>query len=641
MVNSNKVTVALAGRSKSANKNSCQSYFADDTKRIKNKDNGKNGRNFMPPRFMNALLLVILCVVLKNEYTYENEAELRTDASRQLSEMRSYSKGPKNKKCTGNDRYDFPDEQFNNMRQGGMGPRGRDPRSQMSHHDGWDGERGPHNPGNRDMNMGMQRDAEHSRRRNRNRGDVDEEMDMERGDRRRNRNRGEMDEEMERNNRRRRGKGRDMDREDGGDMDEEGREMVRGRDRDEMVRGRDRDEMGRGRERDEMVRGRDRDEMVRGRERDEMGRGRERDEMGRGRDRDEMLRGRERDEMGRGRDRDEMLRGRDRDEMVRGRDRDEMVRGRDRDEMLRGKDRDEMLRGRDRDEMLRGRDRDEMFRGRDRDDMGRRRDRGEKGRGREKGKEEMDDENGENPEMHRELGREVGKIMGRADIEREMERKRRGKGRDMDEEEDRDKRRGKGRDMDEEEDKDRRRGKGRDMDMQNGTNKTPNANKDMPPGSDVKGLDTTNIADIKFHVTEAEIAQMIDKLEDYVKFDDMFLLFNLVNNNEKIKYIKMQLGAARLCETLAQTYKIPHYYKTRQWTKAYQGMSDQLLRNEKNAYNKLCTFLQSGNSSHIAFIEFLNELIGIWTGFTKEMEKHWKEYLTSKFNTYWETTAKS
>ncbi|GAB65092.1 phist protein [Plasmodium cynomolgi strain B] len=527
---------------------------------------------------MNALLLVILCVVLKNEYTYENEAELRTNASRQLSEMRGYPNESRNRKPTRNERYDFPDEQFNRMHEGGMPPRGREPRGQMSPHEEWDVERGSQSGRNREMDMGMQRDMEHDRRRGRNRDDADEEMDMERGDRRRrnrnrdegdeemdmergdrrrnrnrdegdeemdmergdrrrNRNRGGMDEEMERDNRRRRGKGRDMDREDSGDMDEEGREMFRGRGRDEMFRGRDRDEMGRRR---------------------------------------------------------------------------------------------------------------------DRDEMGRRRDRDERGRGRERGREEMNEENEEDPEMRRELGREVGRIMSRGSIDREMERKRRGKGRDMDEEEDRDRRRGKGRDMDEEEDRDRRRGKGKDMneeedkdkkkgkgkdmDMENDMNKKPNENKDMPANTDGKGLDLSNIADIKFHVTEAEIAQMIDKLKDYVKFDEMFLLFNFVNNNEKIKYVKMQLGVVKLCETLAQTYKIPHYYKTRQWSKSYQGMSDQLLHNERKAYNKLCTFLQNGNSSHIAFIEFLNELIGIWTSFTKEMEKYWKEYLTNKFKLYWETT---
>lgn len=402
MVNSNKTTLALAGKSKSANKNNSQSYLADDSDRLKNKSNGKNGRNFGAPRFMNAVLLVILYVVLKNEYTYENEAELMTSGPRQLSEMKYFSKGSKSKKSSRNDRSEYPDEQFNNARDGGHS-RGRDPRGQMPPNEEWDGERGPSNSRNRDMNAGMQRDGEHDRRRGRNRGgDPEEEMEMERGDRRRGRNR-DADEEEDRD--RRRGKGRDTDMERDGDRD-----------------------------------------MERGRK------------------------------------------------------------------------------------------------------------------------------------------------------------------------------------------------KGPNADMENAMNKGPNANKNTPPGAEAKPVDTTNLADMKFNVTEAEIAQMIDKLEDYVKFDDMFLLFNYVNNNEKMKYIRMQLGVVRLCESLAQSYKIPHYYKTRQWSKSYQGMSDQLLHNERKAYNKLCTFLQNGNSSHIAFVEFLNELIGIWTSFTKEMEKYWKEYLSNKLKVYWETT---
>ncbi|CAG9479617.1 unnamed protein product [Plasmodium vivax] len=552
MVNSNKTTLALAGKSKSANKNNSQSYLADDSDRLKNKSNGKNGRNFGAPRFMNAVLLVILYVVLKNEYTYENEAELMTSGPRQLSEMKYFSKGSKSKKSSRNDRSEYPDEQFNNARDGGHS-RGRDPRGQMPPNEEWDGERGPSNSRNRDMNAGMQRDGEHDRRRGRNRGG-DPEEEMERGDRRRGRNRGgDADEEMEmERGDRRRGRNR------GGDPEEE---MERG----DRRRGRNR--------------GGDADEEM------EMERGDRRRGRNRGGDPEEEM------EMERG------DRRRDRGNM----ERDGRRRGRNR-----GGDPEEEM---------------EM-------------ERGDRRRGRNRG--------------------------GDADEEMEMERgdRRRGRNRDADEEEDRDRRRGKGRDTDMERDGDRRRGKGRDTDMErdgdrdmekgrkkgpnadmeNAMNKGPNANKNTPPGAEAKPVDTTNLADMKFNVTEAEIAQMIDKLEDYVKFDDMFLLFNYVNNNEKMKYIRMQLGVVRLCESLAQSYKIPHYYKTRQWSKSYQGMSDQLLHNERKAYNKLCTFLQNGNSSHIAFVEFLNELIGIWTSFTKEMEKYWKEYLSNKLKVYWETT---
>ncbi|CAA9990282.1 Plasmodium exported protein, unknown function [Plasmodium knowlesi strain H] len=597
MLNANDTTVALGGKTKCTSKNNSQCYFPDDAHSTNNKCSGKNGRNIMPPRFMNALLLVILCVVLKNEYTCSNEDELRTNTSRQLSEMKDYSRGPKNNICTRNGRYSSPDEQFNNMREGGMPPCGRESRIQMSPHEEWNEERGPHNPRNRDMNIGMQRNMERGdRRRNRYRDDSDEEVDMERGDRRRNRNRDDSDEDMdmERDNRRRRVRGRQTDQEDGGYMYEKEREMGRRRDGDEMDRRRYRDEMDRRRDRDEMVRRRDRDEMGRRRDGDEMDRRRERDEM---------------------------VRRRDRDEMDRRRDRDEMGRRKDGDEMGRRKDGDEMDRRRDGGEMGRRRDRDEMDRRRDGDEMGRRRDRDEMGRGKEKGREEMDDENEEQPEMRVVLGREVGRILPRGDMNAEMERRRRGKGRDMDEEEN----------------KDKTRGKGKDMDMENHMNKKPNTNKNMPPASDIKGLDTSNTVDVNFHVTEADIAQMIDKLEDYVKVDDMFLLFNLVNNNEKNKYIKMQLGVIKLGEVLAQYYKTPEHYKTRQWAKSYQGMTEQLLHNERKSYNKLCTFLQNGNTSHVAFVEFLNELVGIWTSFTKEMEKYWKNYLSSKLKLYWET----
>ncbi|KJP89498.1 hypothetical protein AK88_00707 [Plasmodium fragile] len=559
MLNSHKKTVALAGKSKYTYKNNSQSYVPDDTKRIRNKCNGNNGRNFMPSRVMSALLLIILCAVLKNECTYANEAALRRNASRQLSEMKDYSKGYKDNKCKRNDRYCFPDEQFHNMREDGMAHRGRESRIKMSSHEEWDGERGLHHPRNRDMNMGMHRDVEHDRRRSRYRDDVDEEMDMERADRRRNRNRGEMDEEMERYNRRRRDKGRDMNRDDGDYMYERGREMYLGRDIDEMGRRRYREEM---------------DTRTR---RDAMGPGRDRDEIGRGRDRDDMGPGRDRYEMGPGRDREEIGRGRDRDEMGPGRDRYEMGPGRHRDDM---------------------------------------------GPGRENARQELDHGNKQEPEMPVKLGREVGRILPRGDMALELERRRKGTGGDMDEEVDRD---------------EGKREKEKSTDVESGMNKRPSENKNMPPVSDVKELDTTNSTDINFHVTESEIAQMIDELQDYVKVDDMFLLFNFVNNNEKNKYIKMQLGVVRMCETLAQYYKIPHHYKTRQWAKSYHGMTEQLLHNEKKSYNKLCTFVQNGNSSHVAFVEFLNELVGIWTSCTKEMEKYWKSYLTNKFKVYWET----
>ncbi|ANQ06857.1 Uncharacterized protein PCOAH_00009970 [Plasmodium coatneyi] len=649
MLNSNKTTVALGGKSECANKNNSQCYFPDDTDSMRNKCNGQNGRNFMPPRFMNALLLVILCVVLKNEYTYENEAELRTNASRQLCEMNGYSKGPRNNICTRNDGYDFPGEHFNNMHEVGMAPHGWDPRIQMSPHEEWNGERGPHDPRNRDMNMGMRRDMERgNRRRYRNRDDSDDEI--ERGNRRRYRNRDDSDDEMERGNRRRRVRGRHMDREDGGYMYENGRGIGRGRDRDEMSREGDRDRMSREGDRDRMSREGDRDRMSREGDRDRMSREGDRDEMERRRDRDEMGRRRDRDEMGRRRDRDEMGRRRDRDEMGRRRDRDEMGRGRGRE---RGKEKmdDENVEQQEmpvklgwevgrilpRGDMNIGMDRNKRKgKGRDTDEE---EDKNKK-RGKGRDTDEEEDRNkrkGKGRDTDEEEDRNKRKGKGKDTDEEEDRNKRKGKGKDTDEEEDRNKRRGKGKDMNEEEDKNKRKEKGKDMDMENGMNKKPNANKNMPPVSDIKALETSNTVDVNFHVTESDIAQMIDKLEDYVKVDDMFLLFNLVNNNEKNKYIKMQLGVIKLCEVLAQYYKTPQHYKTRQWAKSYQGMTEQLLHNERKSYNKLCTFLQNGNSSHVAFVEFLNELVGIWTSFTKEMEKYWKNYLSSKLKLYWET----
>ncbi|GAW79603.1 Phist protein [Plasmodium gonderi] len=577
MVNSNE-TCMLTRKFTFDNKVDSQNNFANSLNGVENEPKRKDDKKFKSLRSTHVFLLAILFVLFQNGYTYENGVQGRNEGSRQLGYSKFFKEGDKDNNNVKTDRTDDPDEGEKRR------SHHRGSRNQMRHREEYTRDMDSYDPANRGASASMQRDIENSRRRNRNR-DMEMDMDEEKGARRRNRNR-DMEMDMDEEKDRRRNRNRDMEM----DMDEEKGARRRNRDRD-MERDMDEEKGGRRRNRDRDME-RDMDE--------------EKGARRRNRDRD-MERDMDEEKGGRRRNRDRDME----------RDMDE-EKGRRRNRNRGGIDGDVD---------------------------------GEDGRGMDQDRRKNKNREMNMEEMPRELGREVGRIMEGGmnrdrrrndDIEREDGRDMSGdrkmrKGRDMDEL----RKRG----MDEDMERGKKRNKNMEMNdpMMDKNNKCMDKNPKSPKNAmsaeaDVKSLEGLNISDLKFNVSEAEIAQLIDKLEEYVKFNDMFILFNYVNNNEKTKYIKMQLSILRLCENLSKTYKVPHYYKTRQWSKAFQGMSDQLLHNERKSYNKLCSFLQNGNSSHIAFVEFLNELIGIWTSFTKEMEKYWKEYLTNKIKVYWDNT---
>ncbi|GAB69537.1 phist protein [Plasmodium cynomolgi strain B] len=140
---------------------------------------------------------------------------------------------------------------------------------------------------------------------------------------------------------------------------------------------------------------------------------------------------------------------------------------------------------------------------------------------------------------------------------------------------------------------------------------------------------------IQEQASSKHIKEMIDKLGSTVNMRDMFYIFNCLINHERRKYIDMEEGTMLFWEKTAKAYGLPDYYKTRQWVKAFDGMTKELFYNEKKLFDRLYHLLQHGSCSRSGYIQFIKEVKYTCTRMRKEMEDQWKEYLSMKVRGFW------
>ncbi|SBT59500.1 Phist protein (Pf-fam-b), unknown function [Plasmodium ovale wallikeri] len=130
------------------------------------------------------------------------------------------------------------------------------------------------------------------------------------------------------------------------------------------------------------------------------------------------------------------------------------------------------------------------------------------------------------------------------------------------------------------------------------------------------------------------IKELIEKLGNTVNMRDMFFIFNCVLIHERKKYVEMQEAAMSYWDKLAKSYGLPEYYKTRQWMKAYDGMTKELLYTEKKLFDRLYHILQHGACSRSSYIQFIREVKYTCNRMKKEMDDQWKEYLNTKVRVF-------
>ncbi|SBS94969.1 Phist protein (Pf-fam-b) [Plasmodium ovale curtisi] len=131
------------------------------------------------------------------------------------------------------------------------------------------------------------------------------------------------------------------------------------------------------------------------------------------------------------------------------------------------------------------------------------------------------------------------------------------------------------------------------------------------------------------------IKELIEKLGNTVNMRDMFFIFNCVIIHERKKYVEMQEAAMLYWDKLAKSYGLPDYYKTRQWMKAFDGMTKELLYTEKKLFDRLYHILQHGACSRSSYIQFIKEVKYTCNRMKKEMDDQWKEYLNTKVRGFW------
>ncbi|EUD64949.1 hypothetical protein C922_04681 [Plasmodium inui San Antonio 1] len=130
-------------------------------------------------------------------------------------------------------------------------------------------------------------------------------------------------------------------------------------------------------------------------------------------------------------------------------------------------------------------------------------------------------------------------------------------------------------------------------------------------------------------ISEDEVNETIERLEEYVDVKEMFIIWNYVNGFERTKYINMQKNIIEYCEDLASTYNVSRKTKAEQWIKVYYYMKDELFYMERKFYNKLYNFLEQGSSSKRLFVEFINLTKLSWRNFRRSVNSTCMEMLNS------------
>ncbi|KYN99545.1 exported protein (PHISTc) [Plasmodium gaboni] len=140
--------------------------------------------------------------------------------------------------------------------------------------------------------------------------------------------------------------------------------------------------------------------------------------------------------------------------------------------------------------------------------------------------------------------------------------------------------------------------------------------------------------DVSRDLSESEFNEFINNLDNYVNKNEMYIIWNYVNSNEKDKYLNMQKNIKSFCENLAYNYDIPKNVERNEWLKAYYFMTDILLINENKFNNYFYHLISYGKCDKSFFLEVIDIHKNSWRNIRRSMSNLWTKKLTDTFKNY-------
>ncbi|GAB65356.1 phist protein [Plasmodium cynomolgi strain B] len=124
------------------------------------------------------------------------------------------------------------------------------------------------------------------------------------------------------------------------------------------------------------------------------------------------------------------------------------------------------------------------------------------------------------------------------------------------------------------------------------------------------------VSDFTENMTNEEIIERINNLDDPVPFRDMFIVYNSFHENERKKFNKMQKF---LFENVAKKEHLKEDYKKDAWAYISSYMTQQLLRKDFVDFNSLYK-LDEEECSVEEYVNFIRKKKASWNIFFRHME---------------------
>ncbi|SBS81347.1 Plasmodium exported protein (PHIST), unknown function [Plasmodium ovale curtisi] len=135
-------------------------------------------------------------------------------------------------------------------------------------------------------------------------------------------------------------------------------------------------------------------------------------------------------------------------------------------------------------------------------------------------------------------------------------------------------------------------------------------------------------------LTEEDVEEKINKLGNYVNVNDMFLIWNYMQDQERKKYHNMRSMLMSYCDSIASTCNIPEDVKRRECIKTHKYMTRIFSSYEKKFAKNFYSFLKEGSTERWRFLNFLNTYKAEFNKFRVIMYNYWKENIKRSMEEY-------
>ncbi|GAB65373.1 phist protein [Plasmodium cynomolgi strain B] len=137
----------------------------------------------------------------------------------------------------------------------------------------------------------------------------------------------------------------------------------------------------------------------------------------------------------------------------------------------------------------------------------------------------------------------------------------------------------------------------------------------------IKDIDTWE------NLEEGELLIKIKSLNGLINSSQMFSIWSSVHIIMRKKYFHREEKIWSFCEKIAKAYQVSKESKMNIWYKVYYNMKEEIMKTEREEFNKIYPFIDSGECEHDVFIKFLLDELDVWKKKMKVIENKWAHLL--------------